>query len=396
MKERKAKQALAIMVVGLLFLVACKKTVTQIVQSAPNNTNNTWQSLDAVNLIGANFYNSGCFNDSLFTLANGTCYFTMNVGKNGFSNAFFLTLLNVNDNLQATSAINFYNNYCIYYATNNTINILHIPYNNQFSQFIYVPNYTPGLNSIFSQLYYSPDQCFPVGSYPLNSGHYMLSPVETADYNTVRFDLVNLDTSFIGSPGLPTHPNMSSVKMVSVSPAAGTLPATSFYYCATFFNKFFVNFNSQLYRIDTLGNVKAFGYNPVTPTVANNFRFYNMFSIGNNLFINSYGNIFYSTDKGETWQQFNTISNYPNALSYIIFGTIDDKLYATMMGSNKLFIVGMNGNNFYLNELNNTGIPDNSRITSLTRVGKYFFVTTYNGVYYRDTAYVNQLKTPIH
>jgi hypothetical protein len=121
-----------------------------------------------------------------------------------------------------------------------------------------------------------------------------------------------------------------------------------------------------------------------------------MFSIGNNLFINSYGNNFYSTDKGETWQQFNTISNYPNALRYIIFRTIDDKLYATMMGSNKLIIVGMNGNKFYLNELNYTGIPDNSRITSLTRAGKYFFVTTYNGVYYRDTAYVNQLKTPIH
>ena len=48
MKERKAKQALAIM-------VACKKTVTQIVQSAANNTNNTWQSLDVVNIIGANF-----------------------------------------------------------------------------------------------------------------------------------------------------------------------------------------------------------------------------------------------------------------------------------------------------------------------------------------------------
>lgn len=395
MNERKAMQALALIVAGLLFLVACKKTVTQIVQSTPNNTNNTWQSLDAVNLIGANFYNSGCFNDSLFTLANGTFYFTMNVGKNGFSNGLFTPLINVNDNLQATSAINFYNNYCIYYATNNTINILHIPYNNQFSQFIYVPNYTPGLYSIFSQLYFSPDQCYPVGSYPLNSGHYMLSPVEAAGLGTVRFDLVNLDTSFIGSPGIPTHPNMSSVKMVSVSPAAGTLSATSFYYCATFFNKFFVNFNSQLYRIDTLGNVKAFGYNPVTPTVGNNFRFYNMFSIGNNLFINSFGKIFYSTDKGETWQQFNTISNYPNASSYV-FRTIDDKLYATLMGSNKLFIVGMNGNNFYLNELNNTGIPDNSRITSLTRVGKYFFVTTYNGVYYRDTAYVNQLKTPIH
>ena len=55
MKERKAMQALAIMFAGLLFLVACKKTVTQIVQSTPNNTNNTWQSLDAVNIIGANF-----------------------------------------------------------------------------------------------------------------------------------------------------------------------------------------------------------------------------------------------------------------------------------------------------------------------------------------------------
>ena len=58
-------------------------------------------------------------------------------------------------------------------------------------------------------------------------------------------------------------PGLCPGKRYIPNPGAGTLGFSgSNYFCASFYDRFFVCFGGQLFRIDTSGDVKAFGYHP--------------------------------------------------------------------------------------------------------------------------------------
>ncbi|GHT57213.1 hypothetical protein FACS18945_0930 [Bacteroidia bacterium] len=226
----------------------------------------------------------------------------------------------------------------------------------------------------------------------MNSGHYIITPVE-GDYQTVRFDLISFDSAQLSSQML-INGNVV-VKQINIHAALGTVGfAGNGYYCATFFHKFFVDYGGQFFRIDTLGNVKAFGYNPIIPNINKNFALYNTFEYGHALFINSGSVFYYSTGEGENWQLFNDFSGILG-FPQLIFRNMGDKIYATYSIGNQIWRIGFNGRDVNLSELNKDGIQDYSMITFISRGGRYYFITTYNGVYYRDSSYVNQLKSPI-
>ncbi|WP_298298511.1 hypothetical protein [Hydrotalea sp.] len=366
---------------------SCKKTIPNAVK---DTTKPAWQMIAPFNGYGANFYSSTCINDSLLVVANGNVYIMANINGGNFNNFFSYFLANTDVNYQAYASPVFSGSFCSFFS-NNTLNVMHIPIYNQLSTYTYIPQFTPGIFSCFQQSTSPPNNCFPAGAYPVNSGHFMITPVE-GNSQTVRFDLIRLDSAQLSSQ-LLINGNVV-VKRINLNAAPGTIGfAENSYYCASFFHKFFVNYGGQFFRIDTLGNVKAFGYNPISTNVSINFSLHNMFLYGNALFIKSGGVFYYSTDEGENWQLFNSFSGINIAI--LIFRNVGDKLYATNPGGNQIWRVGFNGRNLNFSEINNDGVLDYSMITSITKGSRYYFVTTYNGVYYRDSSYVDQLKSPI-
>ena len=222
---------------------------------------------------------------------------------------------------------------------------------------------------------------------------YALVPVETVGdgHTQVRFDLVSFDsakvlgTRFLG-------PDTPVAKSIVVTAASGTIGFTGGgYFCAAYYDKFFVYYSGQFFRIDTAGNVKAFGYTPAS--YQQNRGVANMFTAGTNLYANSGGIIFVSTDQGETWSLFNDFSQ-TNA-SGVAYRNVGTDLYATFGGlQSQIWKVVIAGNTFHFSELNTDGLGSNL-LTSITRCGKYVFVTTPTGVFYRDSLYFNQLAKPI-
>jgi hypothetical protein len=109
--------------------------------------------------------------------------------------------------------------------------------------------------------------------------------------------------------------------------------------------------------------------------------------------VNSGGIFFSSVDQGETWTVFNDFSG-TNA-AYAIFRNVGNDLYATIADvESQVWKVALSGKNLNFSELNNDGLETNL-ITSITPCGKYIFITTASGVFYRDKTLFDQLKTPI-
>jgi hypothetical protein len=233
----------------------------------------------------------------------------------------------------------------------------------------------------------------PAADFPVIRNKYALIPVETVGTSNLqtRFDLLSFDSAKVLGK-LALGPDTPKIKSITVSVAPGT-PGfqLSNYFCAAYYNKFFVAYGGQFFRIDTAGNVKAFGYTPAPYQYT--YGTGNMFTLGSTLFVNSGGIIFSSIDQGENWSVFNDLSHSGSA--GVVYRNVGKDLYATLGDlDSQIWKVVVNGNTFSFSEINTDGLEPNL-VTSLIKCGRYVFATTPTGVYYRDTAYFDQLKTPI-
>ncbi|RYY54447.1 MAG: hypothetical protein EOO09_14220 [Chitinophagaceae bacterium] len=154
------------------------------------------------------------------------------------------------------------------------------------------------------------------------------------------------------------------------------------YFSDTWFDKFFVSFGNQFYRVDTLGNVKAFGtsIDGVTESPAPR----TMFLLGGQLFAMVNGRFFVSSDQGENWKLFvNTGSSVSGTLTY---QNVGNELYA--FRESQVWHVTLQGASINFEELDMDGLQTNT-ITSITQVGGYTYITTLAGLYYRDSLHFN-------
>jgi hypothetical protein len=253
---------------------------------------------------------------------------------------------------------------------------------------------TPDGLATFTPAYSGSANSFKGLSFPMpviNAGYsiindkYILAPTEI-DFQAKQafFSLITLNTTSSSS-----HQSVaiSSINNLTLIPPASTLGfSDGRYFSASYYGKFFVHYYNQFFRVDTLGNIKAFGYSPVQGYAGHTT---NMFAINNNLFALGNGKFFISQDQGETWSLFmDATGNIYGGLTYMNVG---NDLYAVY--NDQISKVTMSGNTFTYTELDNDGLKTN-QITSINKCGKYIYVTTLSGLFYRDSASFNTPKKP--
>jgi hypothetical protein len=177
-----------------------------------------------------------------------------------------------------------------------------------------------------------------------------------------------------------------AAKPLTLDLAPSTLGfALGTYFSEAYFGKFFLYLSQQFYRIDTSGNVKAFGFSPV-PGVENG-RVTQMFTLDNLLFAGGSEKLFVSTDQGETWSKFRDVLGTNFAI--LTYFNVGSELYATYQA--QIWRVTLSGQNLNYQELDNDGLQGN-QITSINKIGKFVFITTLSGLYYRQ---LSDLNTPM-
>jgi hypothetical protein len=373
-----------------LFLstTSCKKTVTNTIV---DTFRHAWQEVTYFNNYGQQALNSANIGDSELLVAGNSQVIRLAVNHASFD-WFFSNFLYGSTWEHPVTGAPFVNDHLCAYAVDSSYGLTSVPVYSQFSYLGYTPVRSDSVYPWLQFPFAPPSLCYPASSLPVIRSHYLLVPVGDyrTDRNTARLDLVTFDSARIFSPmGLGDSP---VVKPLYLHPASGTIGFfSSNYFCASFFDKFFVYYEGQFYRVDTTGNVKNFGYTPAP--YAQNYGIGNMFTHGDTLFAKSASIFFYSTDHGETWALFNDFSSI--AISYLTVRNVGHDLYATAATLDmQIWKVAFNGRDLVLSEINNDGLQG-TLLTSLTKCGKYVFATTFNGVYYRDTASIDQLKTPV-
>jgi hypothetical protein len=252
----------------------------------------------------------------------------------------------------------------------------------------YMPVFQSGIPESFKPTYSSSTtsiKSLPTG-YIFNSGisiindKYILAPFETDWTNSkATFSLIK-----VSQKGWNTI--IESTKNIT----AEAVPSTHFYsgndYSATFFGKFFYTYYRQFFRVDTLGNVKSFGYSPIQTTLSDNVS--QMFTLNNYLFAMAGGNFFVSNDQGENWSLFYQYVS-GDIYSWCNFWNVGKDVYASYLS--QIWKVTLSGESLKYKEIDNDGLQG-SQITSINKCGKYAFVTTLSGLYYRDTTKFNTFK----
>jgi hypothetical protein len=368
---------------------SCTKTVTN---SVTDSLKHAWQQVQGFNLAATQPLTSVNIGDSVLEVASNSLFDQAPVNHSSF-NYFYEVFLTGTSFYTPGNGTPFLNGKFCSYATPTTLYVMNALPNDQRTVFAYTPIFSDSTYNRFNLPYpLFPTSASPASPYPIVHNKYLVTPVETdKNQQRVRFDLLSFDSIVpIISGGL--IPETPTVKSFYLTPAPGTIGFSgSGYFCAGYFNKFFVFFEGQFFRIDTAGNVKSFGYLPAP--YSRGFGVGNMFTYGNSLFVNSGGIFFSSTDQGETWSVFNDFSN--TGAGSLTFRNVGNDLYATLGDTDsQLWKVAISGNNLNFSELNNDGLETNY-ITSITPCGKYIFITTMTGVFYRDRTLFDQLKTPI-
>jgi hypothetical protein len=239
--------------------------------------------------------------------------------------------------------------------------------------FTFIPTYTTG-NSLKG--FRTP--FFPQSGYPIINSKYILAPTEL-DFIQQKAYCSLIEVNYSSTP-FPNQLSFVSSKTITLTPAPSTLGFyDGGYFSAAYYNKFFLSLNNQFYKIDTAGNVKAFGESPVPEQRAETVS--QMFQWGNKLFAVSARKFFVSEDTGENWTIFFDAAgtSYTSATYF----NVGNELYATIQS--QIWRVTLSGNSLQFTELDNDGLQTN-KITSVNKAGKYAFVTTLAGLYYRDTA----------
>jgi hypothetical protein len=367
---------------------SCKKTVTRTVI---DTVRHAWQPLPIYNINGVPALSSFNVGDTTLTIGGNFAFVQVPVNRSSFN--FISSYLLPGTSLVAPAyEAPFLDAAAGAYTTGASLFVTSVPRYSQYSLMVYTPVFTPGTYSVFQQQCTYPSQSSPATDYPIIRNKYLLTPVEAVGNSNqqTRFDLLSFDSAKVLSPN--GFGDTLAVKSFIVTAAPGT-PGFSLsnYFCASYYGKFFVSYGGQFLRIDTLGNVRNFGYSPAP--YSKSYGIANMFTVGNTLYVNSGGIIYGSVDQGENWSVINDFSN--SASGGVVYRNVGTDLYATEATlESQIWKVVVNGNNFSFSEINTDGLEYNL-LTSLTRCGRYVFVTTPTGVFYRDTTYFNQLKTPV-
>ena len=367
---------------------SCKKTVTRTIT---DKVRHAWQPLPLFNIDGIPALSSFNVGDTELVIAGNTTIAMLPVNRPTFNYMYSFFLLGTSLVTPSYEAP-FLNSAAAAYTTGTSLYVTSVPAHSQYSLLTYTPVFTPGTYSQFQQQCVYPSQSSPATDYPIIRNKYLLTPVETVgnNFKQTRFDLLSFDSAKVLAPS--GFGDTLAVKSIIVDASPGTLGFTlSNYFCASYYGKFFVAYGGQFLRIDTLGNVKNFGYTPTPNNVTHGIA--NMFRFGNTLYVNAGGVIYGSTDQGENWAVVNDFSNGPSA--GVVYRNVGKDLYATEADlESQIWKIVINGREFSFSEINNDGL-ENNVLTSLTRCGRYVFVTTPTGVFYRDSTYFNQLKTPV-
>ncbi|MDP4202568.1 MAG: hypothetical protein Q8861_07715 [Bacteroidota bacterium] len=249
----------------------------------------------------------------------------------------------------------------------------------------YMPTYMNGIPVYFSPTYslsstsvkgIPPATIFNSG-YPIIKSKYTLIPYET-DFTAERafFSLITFDTS--------NFCNITSTKNIVIDNSESAPFYDGAYYSWTFYDKFFVTYYGQSFRIDTLGNVKSLLSDA---SVFKGKYIEQMFTLNNHLFALGWNTMFVSNDQGESWQIFADLGG--TNWGRIQYFNVGSEVYAIYLS--QIFSITLNGNTLNFQELDNDGLVGN-QITSINKCGKYAFITTLSGLYYRDITTLNTKK----
>jgi hypothetical protein len=204
---------------------------------------------------------------------------------------------------------------------------------------------------------------------------YILYPIKHKQDNTQQQHVYIArikDTIRSGEIGM----TLDKLNTIKITPTNGTFFQSfgDLYSLYSAYNKFFISKNDNFYRVDTTGNVKSFG--------APMYSVSSIFILNNLLFaINPNGRIYVSSDKGENFSLF--LNSGSTSWGFLSFAEIDNEVFAYY--NDQLWELTLNGNTLNTVELKNDGLIGN-KITSVTKCGNKFFVTTLSGVYYRDAS----------
>lgn len=391
--RKRLEAILFTIIIFSLFTTACKKTVTKEV-IVTDTVQHAWKQITNYNMYANTLFNSANIGDTQLVVAGNTSYILC-ASLNGSGTNYLMGYPYIGTSLfkPATSTPYINKDLCAYRA-DTALYIMAVPVVNSYAYITYKPRYTAGYYSAFVPAEQYPSLTYPTSVYPVIGNKYLLTPVEfSGNGNTqVHFDLLSFD--YKQSLSINGFLDTPAVKRITVTSDPSTIGFySSGYFCASFYNKFFVYYGGQFFRVDTTGNVKTFGYMPASGTSA--YGVYNMFTANNMLFVKSGAILFYSQDQGESWQVFNDYSSMGSTVGMLVFRNVGTKLYATIADQDsQLWKVTFTDRVINFAEINNDGL-ENNIVTSITQCGRYDFITTATGIFSRDTALVDQLKQPI-
>jgi hypothetical protein len=372
----------------LVFPSACKKK--NAVPVVADTATHPWRPIPMFNGTGAvTTVNRG---DSELLVGTDGGYYVLSVKDTNFRAVANFPLPDVTL-LNPVKGTAYFDGVAATYSTASSLYVWGLAQHDAQSLLKYTPTFEyPPVYSIFNDFTIPPQGSYPGYTYPMVRDRYVLVPVEFLNESNqqMRFDLVRFDSaSLLGTNGAGDVPHVTPVIATAGPGTVGFI--NNYYYCAVFDDKFFVNCGSQFMRIDTAGNIKVFGYTP-TP-YSNNPGIIDMFTYGGMLFADASGIIFSSADEGETWNIFQSYFGTPT--SSVIYRNLHGSLYGSFPDLNvDLWDIKIPGNIFDFSQINNAGLQG-GQLTSMAIAGPYAFITTTTGVYYRDTAYLNQLTIPV-
>ncbi|WP_157278492.1 hypothetical protein [Olivibacter sitiensis] len=228
----------------------------------------------------------------------------------------------------------------------------------------YSPTYS---DALFSQ------KSFPVPlygrGYPI-VGNRALIPIEIMN-NEAILHLMEVYTGIDLS--------MEVIKEIVLTPHGPDRGFESFgYYSYAFFDRYFIMWNAQLYRIDNDGNVKSFG----SSFVPGEYAPHQIFQLREYLFAITDDALLISIDQGENWSTY--IKNISQDLLRLTYQNIGDELYG--FSGSQIVKFSMDGESIVFYELENKGL-ETHHITSINKLGNYYYTTTLSGLFYKDAEY---------
>ena len=367
---------------------SCKKTTVTVTKT--DTLVHAWQQAPYYNVVGQQALGLASLNDSVLMVA-GSSMITQISQPNFYMYSNFLPGAS---SYYPVLGVPFVDDQVVSYCNGTSLFASSSIHFDSYSTVQYTPVYTSGSSNLMGSLNPPiPTLQSPAAAWPMLAHRYMITPVETYpnDFSTTRFDLVQFNTDKLLA-SVHFWYDTAVATPVYIHPATGTIGwSSSGYFCSVYYDKFFFSYGGQFYRMDTTGDVKAFGY--MTPG-GNGATIEGMFTYGDTLFAKGGGKFYASLDKGETWSLFNDYGMYIGVGS-MIFRNVGKDLYTTEPTLDmQIWKVDIEGNNFAFNELNNDGLQY-YLVTGLAKCGRYVFASTTAGVFYRDTALFNQTKNPV-